>query len=204
MKLPIIVVLLLLLALLFWKKGKQQNATVPIASTSSQVQNVQSLEIDKLLAKYSLVDGESAFFGNWKQGQLENTRIAFQSSEKQLNIYVGDFDADQEQLTDLYLAKLSATNPLPNKDAQKLDRFLPAEEKELALKYYLLASGPDKYPQLQSPTVCEGLLGLSTAVVEVGFFESGGIQLLLSSEMLTSATLDSDLRLSVEMYKALI
>ena len=58
---------------------------------------------DELLAGYTLQSRETGFFGEWRETVIDGQRVAFQLSPHQLGIHVGNFDADDEQLSDVYL-----------------------------------------------------------------------------------------------------
>lgn len=203
----IVVVLLVFTFLCREKKLKNPSLSGPSPSFENSEAAASSADfskIDRLLNKYSLVDKETEFYGPWREGRLDGVRIAFQSFPPQLAMYVGDFNSDEEQLSDLYMARVTENVALPNNSAQRLDPFLPENRKELALMYFLLATGPEEYLQLKKSEVCDGLLRLSDTVHEVSINESGGIELHLDCEKVTSSSLDSDLKLALRMYKALV
>ena len=161
--------------------------------------------MDELIPDFAKTDRKSGFFGPWKEGLLDGRRVAFiLGSNGPRGIVAGEFDPNQEQLTDIYLDRLKIGEPLPaESSARRLDPYLGPEFADISSRYLLNATGRAAYPELKVPEIRHGLLALSDCVREVGFLESGGIELHLAETGLTRSALESDAKILVSMLKAL-
>ncbi len=136
----------------------------------------RKLDVQQLVPKIALRPKMTDFFGEWLEGRVEGIRVALQSDGRVVDANIGDFDADQEQLTGCYLGAATANRPLPAEgESTRLDPFV--KDPSIASRYYLLATGPGSYPELQLDEVREALRSLSPSILEVGFYEDGGMSL---------------------------
>lgn len=135
-----------------------------------------------LLASYKPVHRETDFFGPWKEAYIRGFRVGFQEIlGDQALVHIGNFDPNDEQVTDLYLGQVGQNRPLPAEGSlQRLERFVSAAGRPLASRFFLLATGPDEYPVLRIAAFAEALLRLSPNVRDVGVYESGGVHLALA------------------------
>jgi len=150
----------------------------------------------------SLHQRQTGFFGRWWECRAWGERFAFQVSEKDISIVVGDFDPDEEQLAWVYLSQVGDAAPLPPEGSpQRLRVALGAEGEALDGRFFLNATGGDCVP-LTSDAVRAALLGLSDSVREVMLFESGGVELLVDTG-LTMPSLRSDLDCALALHRAM-
>jgi hypothetical protein len=154
------------------------------------------------LPAMALDDRDTAFFGRWREGRLRGVRVAFQPWGKGVAILAGDFDPDEEQLSEIYLSQVSDAVPLPEESSvQRLQRALGGGAEEIDLRFFLNATGGE-YAELRSQAVCHALLGLSESIEEVMLFESGGVQFLTDATA-TQETIAADLDRAVEIHETL-
>jgi hypothetical protein len=154
------------------------------------------------LPAMALHDRDTAFFGSWREGSLRGVRVAFQPWGKGVAMLAGDFDPDEEQISEIYLSQVSDAAPLPEGSSeQRLQRALGAGAGEIDLRFFLNATGGE-YAELRSDAVRNALLGLSESIEEVMLFESRGVQILTDAHA-TSETIAADLDRAVEIHEAL-
>jgi hypothetical protein len=159
--------------------------------------------IERLLSSYQLQEKYTGFFGTWRETEIEGHRVAFKGYGGKLKIYVGDFDPDEEQITRVYLGRVSASQPLPGEDSgQRLDPIVGVEGSELARNYFLRATGGE-YPELQFPEVRSALLSLSPCVYEVGLYDFLGVGVGLDLTDAAQSGIDSVVKQAVALLKAL-
>ena len=196
----VVVLAIVLLAIYLKPRGDQIIAAAPGAEASQPVSQEASTS---LLASFELATRDTQFFGPWQEGRVGAHRVAFQPNAETMFVYVGNFDPDREQLTDIYLAQISPTQPLPGKKSdQRLDSIVGEEGAALAQRYFLLATGGD-FPALRIPGVQQALQGMSSSVVEVGIYETRGVQLMLDLTGATPTSVNSDVRQAVAVGGAL-
>ena len=173
-----------------------------LASPSPGTSAPAGYERDPRLPALSLVDRDTGFFGTWSEGHHHGCRVAFQSHDKGVAIIAGDFDADDEQLSDIYLSQVGDWQLLPaDGSAQRLAVALGAEGAELDERFFLNATG-GTYWQLRLPAVRRALVQLSDGVAEVSLFESGGVELTTHASA-TAESIARDLDRAIELARAL-
>ena len=166
--------------------------------------NVGEPDPDALLSGFSMADRDTEFFGRWKETVVNGLRVPFQTGDGQIRIYAGGFNADQEQISDVYLGSVTAGQSLPaDGSEQRLDAFVGTQGRAVAERYFLYATGATEYPQLKIPEVRDGLISLSDAVVEVAIFESAGVQIEIDRKRVDGMQLAKDVRTVVTMAAAL-
>ncbi len=141
----------------------------------------------------------SSSFPNWFAGTVSDCFLAMRDHGF-LEVYVGEV----VEITEIYLGRVSLSNPLPKDGSpQRLDRIEGLAGSRLAREYFLWAyeEGAD-VPELRLPALRDGLARLSPSVFEAGFFPRG-LQLSITSDEATLASVRADVVLAVAMVKAL-
>ena len=196
----VVVVALVVLAL----RRKGTAPATPSQGSWLPAQTTAPSEVSALIDKFELHERETGFLGPWQEARVDGARVGFQLGDRFLIAHVGRFDADGEQLTELYLGTVCPSEEFPGEDSdQRIDRFLDERGKPLARRFVLYATGPVDYPQLRFPEVRDGLLALSSSILEVGLYEGGGMQLQFDTSKATATSVEGDVRHAVAMVKAL-
>jgi hypothetical protein len=181
-------VALALLGLRLRRDGFIQPATSADKVAYQVAKDRQSAE--GLLRHYQLRDRETGFFGKWRETRLHGHRVAFQSGPP-LSVMIGEFDPDEEQLTEVYLSKVSPSRPMPDSKGRRLDPDLGSPSNDLSRDYFLNA-GLSSNHALLVEDVRRELLALSPAVLDVQIYEANGVQLDLDPDSTTPKTLEDD------------
>ena len=156
-----------------------------------------------LLSWFNPTERETGFFGPWKETRIRGVRVGFVDGGSMIDVVAGNFDADEEQITDIYMTHVAPGESPPDVPEIRLDRFVGDDGAELARKYYLNATGAEDYPDLRNEDVRRALLALSDAVTEIGILESRGVQISLDTADTTRSSLESDVRHAVSIASAL-
>jgi len=143
-----------------------------------------------LLRHLRLRDRETEFFGAWRETKLHGHRVAFQPGPP-MSVMIGEFDPDEEQLTEVYLSKVSPSRPMPESAGRRLDSHLGDQRHDLSREYFLNAGLPSDHA-LRVEEVRRELLALSPAVLDVQIYETNGVQLDLDPTCTTPESLDGD------------
>ena len=177
--------------------SRQSNSQ--IASTQ-KVSPASPANYEKFIFRFQTKEVKTSFCGLWKEVVIDGHRISFQPH----SIYIGDFDPNREQLSEIYLGRVNGDTPLPHENSkQRLDSFVGPEGTKLAQQYFLCATGREDYPELRIPKVRDNLLTLSPYVREVMFFEGNtGIQLQFDFSKATPEAFENDLKVLQEIYSA--
>jgi hypothetical protein len=149
-------------------------------------------QLDRLLSDYRLSERSTEFFGKWKETSVDGIRVAFLGTPELLNIEVGDFNPDEEQLSDIYLGVTHSDQPQPATDPRGLAPFVGPNGRALAERFQLNATGGTEYPQLCVHAIRDSLVALSDKVDEVAFYESGGFSLRCVNATRHSVAADFD------------
>ncbi len=186
------------------KAGKKRQRTKQPAARQPKPVKGGIEAASTLLSRYKLEHCETDFLGPWHQGMHDGIRIAFQVDDNRMDIYAGDFDPNQEHLTDIYLAQVSGQDGwLPKNPEQRLGNYVD-NDSDIDQRFYLLATGQSRYPQLEDADVRDALKNLSSAVSEVQIYEENlGAGILLDWTKATSESINSDLETAVRLYKLL-
>jgi hypothetical protein len=196
------VVVVAMVALALRRKGSV--STPPSQGSGIPAQATVPSEVSALLKAFDLRERDTGFLGSWQEAAVDGSRVGFQLGDLFLIAHVGRFDADREQLTELYLGTVCPSEEFPGEDSdQRIDRFLDDKGKPLARRFILYATGPVDYPQLRIPEVRDGLTALSRSILEVGLYEGGGMQLQFDTSKATATSVESDVRQAVAMVRAL-
>jgi hypothetical protein len=175
---------------------------LPSASQLAAASSEADPDFAARLPRMMLRPRETGFFGRWWEGRLRDCPVAFQPFGKGVSIIAGDFDPDQEQISDVYLSQAGEAQPLPAAgSARRLRSVLGDSAGEIDERFFLNATGGD-LPGLRSAAVRSALLGLSDSVDEVMLFESGGVQLITDADA-TPGAIAGDLERAVELHAAL-
>lgn len=156
---------------------------------------------EDLLSSYRLKGRDTDFFGKWRETRLHGHRVAFQPGSP-MSILVGEFDPDEEQLTEVYLSKVSPTRPMPESKGRRLDNHVDERGRELVDRYFLNASLPDDHA-LKVAEVRKALLELSPAVLDVMIYETNGVQIDLDPRQATPSSLAEDVQRAVAIVDSL-
>jgi hypothetical protein len=160
-------------------------------------------ERDPRLPPVPFDERETAFFGKWREARYRGCRVAFLSVDKGVQIIAGDFDADVEQLSDVYLSQVGDARPLPRKGSpQRLAVALGPEGAELDDRFFLNATG-GSYAALRRQRVRRALSDLSDSIAEVSFLESGGVELWTDASA-TRESVAADVEVAVALHRALV
>lgn len=193
-------VMVAVVALALRRNGATPASTHPRAAPAPPVPS----EVSRLIEAFRPNERETDFFGAWQESDVDGMRVGFQAGDRFLIAHLGDFDADREQRTELYLGTLSPSEEFPPGDSeQRIDRFLDETGQPLARRFILYATGPSDYPQLRIPAVRDGLISLSDSILEVGVYEDGGMQLQFDTSKATAVSVADDVRHAVAMVRAL-
>ena len=156
---------------------------------------------ESLLSGFQLKRRETGFFGRWRETRLHGHRVAFQPGSP-MSILVGEFDPDEEQLTEVYLSKVSPTRPMPESEGRRLDRHVGERGRDLVDRYFLNASLPDDHA-LKVAEVRKALLELSPAVLDVKIYETKGVQIDLDPQQATPSSLADDVERAAAIVDSL-
>jgi hypothetical protein len=154
-----------------------------------------------LLNSFQLKRRDTGFFGKWRETSLHGHRVAFQPGSP-MSILVGEFDPDEEQLTEVYLSKVSPTRPMPESLGRRLDSQTDVPGQDLADSYFLNASLPDDHA-LKVAEVRKALLELSPAVLDVMIYETKGVQIDLDPTQATASSLAEDVERAASIVDSL-
>ena len=109
-----------------------------------------------------------------------------------MSVLVGEVDPDQEQLTEVYLSKVSPARPMPQSLGRRLDPHVGERGRDLAESYFLNAGLPDEHA-LKVAEVRRALLELSPAVLDVMIYDSNAVQIDLDPTQATQSSLAEDI-----------
>jgi len=154
-----------------------------------------------LLNSFQLKRRDTGFFGKWRETRLHGHRVAFQPGSP-MSILVGEFDPDEEQLTEVYLSKVSPTRPMPESQGRRLDGHVGPPGRDLVDRFFLNANLPDD-PALKVAEVRKALLELSPAVLDVMIYETHGVQIDLDPTQATPSSLAEDVERAAAIVDSL-
>lgn len=162
---------------------------------------------EQLKSRYALAEKtpyEPSLMQNWWEGSVNNSPVAFQQRGEDITVFVGRV----EEITDIYLIRITADNPAPSPETTAhLERIAGPEGKALASQFYLAAypsSGDFDFPQLRIPALRDGITKLSPSVSEVAIFESHkGLSFNIAAAGATVETIEEDLKLAQAMVQAM-
>jgi hypothetical protein len=153
------------------------------------------------VASFKLSERDTGFFGPWRECRVDGVRVAFQGTAAEFCIEVGNFNADEEQLSDVYLSSTRIGRPKPKARVRHLDPFVGPQGQAIAERYYLNATCDGGYTQLKVPEVQAALQKLSDTVDEISIYESGGFS--ISCLGVTRHSVEADVDRAVAIVKAL-
>ena len=119
-------------------------------------------------------------------------------------IVVGNFNADEEQLTEIYLTHLAEGQSLPKGKLRRLDDHVGESGQTLAMRYINNAEISRDDPTLKIPEIRDALLAMSSSVVEFGTFETPGVEIWFDAARATAATVESDVRNALVITKSMV
>ncbi|MCP3980206.1 MAG: hypothetical protein GY716_12950 [bacterium] len=197
---PVILVGVFILAVLAIFTIKATQSSLSIGDAVSESGRLHTTA-ERLIRQFELNERDTGFFGEWSETELEGHRVAFQPGPR-MAVYVGDFDADNEQLTDVYLGQVSKLQPMPEGGPRRLGPLLEGNGEDLARRFFLNADLSDDHP-LDDPQVRRALCALSESVLDVQIYESDGFQLEIDPDRATELTLRSDVKQATAVVDAL-